>query len=162
MGEEMQKLALKIRRVVVWQNMVLALFGFVAVAMAFIFFTRDKSTVTWLVMPYLYLLEFGTPFALFVMIYTIFVLTSISKAVPMLKAKIAIAGWATVFVGVWTLGYFAFASEINLWAFLISHDFEVAVQSSPVVLGFALLALHVYVARVARKKISTAAAAENS
>jgi hypothetical protein len=156
----MEKLALKIRRVLLWQNMVLALVGFVAVAMAFVFFTRDKSTVTWLFMPYVYLVEFATPFGLFVMIYTISVFASISKAVPMLKVQIAIASWASVFVGVWTLSSFAFASEIHLWAFSISHDLVIAIQSSPVVLGLALLALHVYVARIARKKINAENAGE--
>lgn len=156
----MQKLAQKINRAILLQNIVLVLVAVLVTAVAVIYITPDKNAVSWMLMPYLYFLVFAVPFALVVMIYTILIFTSVAKSMPALKNKLAIASWASLFVGIWTLGYFAFAAEIHMWAFSISHDLVVAIQSSPVVLGFVLLALHTYVARVALKQISAATIAK--
>ena len=87
------------------------------------------------------------PFALFVMFYSLHVFQSSAKLDHSLKVQATIAGLLACLTGLYILIYFVYREPLNQWAFLKGHEFVVALQSSPVIMGLILLATHVFIAR---------------
>ena len=139
------------------QNIICGYLAILGLLMLLTWVSPVKEFIGGLTLIVFWAMFLAIPFALFVMIYSLQVLKAMVVVEPRLKNKARLAGWSSLVAGIYILGSFIFYGQISLWTFLISHDLEVAFQSSPVIMGLLLLATHVHVARSSLARLKAAA-----
>lgn len=106
-----------------------------------------KEAMFGVIMPIYFGLFLVIPFALFAMIFSLRVFKAMVFVEQELKSKASLAGWSSLVAGAYILLSFSVYSSVSELASTVDHNLVVVFQSSPVFMGLALLAIHVYVAR---------------
>jgi hypothetical protein len=147
-GGKIKKELKSLRTVVRLQNAILIYIAlFVSVAVSSWFAPLASAGTSFVVVIFFYGLILAIPYALSVMFYSLHVFQRSAKHDHSLKVQASIAGLLACLTGIYILIFFIYQEPLNQWAFLKGHEFVVALQSSPVILGLILLATHVFIAR---------------
>lgn len=149
----MEKLLRNLNVLVKLQNVILGYLAILVIGMLVLWISPDKKIIMDIYTPVFFSMFLFIPFALFLLVFALLNFSRLSKTGLGLNRKLVFASWASVFVGVYTLGYFAFRNPIDTWAFLISHELEMAFQAAPVFFGLILLGIHVVLTRQALRLV---------
>lgn len=143
------KLVLKMQRVIWIVLLIMAVFAVFSTIEPLRHFFASLFTIVFYLAIFIVI-----PYALILLAMTIHIFRKLAKEEPQFRKMVTFTGWLSALTGAYALAALVFGPSVTDWARAQNHSLVVAIQSSPIVLGLALLAAHAFVARTAHRKLT--------